>query len=219
MRAVLHIISDQQRAPRHSLAESLALAALGGADVLQIRQKRAPAGDTYTLAREVQDHCRKLGVSPQLLINDRIDVASAVSADGVHLAARSLPVHAVVELRRRGQFSGRIGCSVHSLEEAHDASAAGVDYITFGHVFATSSHVGAPPRGLVALAEIVNEIPLPVIAIGGITVANVAEVLLTGCSGVAVIGAVLDQLNPELAARMLTREMARSAVVPRRHFF
>ncbi|MCL6517643.1 thiamine phosphate synthase, partial [Alicyclobacillus sp.] len=192
MNPVLHVISDRQR---HALPlpEALTQAALGGADVLQIREKKAPAAEVYALCLEVRERCQAAGVRPQLFVNDRIDVAIALEADGVHLAAKSLPVAVARGLAERSGWKGVIGCSVHSLEEAIAAEASGADYVTFGHVFASESHPGVPPRGLYALRRVVEAVRIPVIAIGGIDPANVAAVLATGCHGVAVIGAVINQ--------------------------
>jgi thiamine-phosphate pyrophosphorylase len=97
----------------------------------------------------------------------------------------------------------RVGLSVHSFDEAVEAESIGADYVTFGHVFTTPSHPGEPPRGLEALAAIVNQLTIPVLAIGGITHANVAEALATGCAGVVVQSAVADREDPGHAASRL----------------
>ena len=214
MRAALHIISDQQR-HRLPLEEALLQGALGGADVVQIRQKRAPAAETYAFLRRLSFQCREARVDTRLFINDRVDVAIAAGAAGVHLAAKSLPLEAVRFLRQETGWSGLIGCSVHSLDEAIEAETRGADYVTFGHVFATSSHAGVPPRGTQTLAEIVQGLSIPVIAIGGIIEENVEEVLQTGCSGIAVIGAILESEHPRRAAQSLRDRIARSRAVPR----
>ncbi len=97
----------------------------------------------------------------------------------------------------------RIGLSVHSFDEAVVAESIGADYVTFGHVFTTPSHPGEPPRGLDSLAAIVEQVNIPVLAIGGITHANVADALSTGCAGVVVQSAVADREDPGLAASRL----------------
>jgi thiamine-phosphate pyrophosphorylase len=153
-----------------------------------------------------------------LFVNDRVDVAMAVGASGVHLAAKSLPIPAVKQLVARASWPGLVGCSVHSLEAALVAAAAGADYITFGHVYASESHPGLPPRGVRELARIVEAVEIPVIAIGGIDASNVEPVLETGCAGVAVIGAVLGQDDPQRAAHRLKERMARVNVRPKRPF-
>src|SRR5262249_50565354 len=136
----------------------------------------------------------------RLSINDRLDVALAVGADGVHLAGQSLPVDAAVRL---GAGRLLVGRSVHSESDARSAAAAGADYVTFGHVFPTTTHPGLPPHGLDELARVVDAVEVPVLAIGGITVDNLADVLATGCAGIAVISAILAQPDPRAAAARL----------------
>lgn len=210
MQTILHVVSDRGR---HVLPfeQSLVAAAEGGADVIQIREKKAPAADTYALALALRAAFAKLPQRPQLYVNDRIDIAIAADLDGVHLAARSLPIAAAVRLRDRAGWRGQIGVSVHSLEEAVEAASAGADYVTFGHVFASESHRGEAPRGLFALERVVKAVQVPVIAIGGIDATNVAPVLATGAKGVAVIGAVVAQSDPRAAAQRLKAAMARTA--------
>lgn len=214
MAAVLHLISDQQR-HRLPLEEALVEGALGGAAVLQVRQKKAPAADTYALVQRLIDALAKIQSSASVMVNDRLDVAIAAGAAGVHLAARSMPLEAALRLRALAGWRGLVGCSVHSLEDAEDAQRCGADYAVFGHVFATGSHAGLPPKGLDALARVVERVSIPVVAIGGITADNVGAVLETRCSGVAVIGAVLESACPRSAARAIVERIACSGSVPR----
>src|SRR5258708_4868430 len=150
-----------------------------------------------------------------LAINDRLEVALAMPADGVHLAAHSLPVDTAVKLA-----GGRIlvGRSVHGLGEAVKAAKDGADYLTFGHVFPTTSHPGLPPHGLTELREIVDAVDVPVLAIGGITADNVDSVLQTGCAGIAVISAILADPEPDRAARRLRSALDASTHQPRLSF-
>ncbi|MCL5046186.1 MAG: thiamine phosphate synthase, partial [Actinobacteria bacterium] len=152
----------------------------------------------YAAALEVGRLCRRAGAG--FLVNDRLDVALAAGADGVHLAKRSLPPAAVRPLLRPGMI---LGCSVHSLEEAVAAAEGGAGYLTFGHVYPTSSHPGQPPRGVSELARVVRAVPVPVLAIGGITPDNAGPVLATGCAGIVVISAILSESDPARAARVL----------------
>ena len=135
--------------------------------------------------------------------------------DAVHLAAQSLPVDNAVHLA-----AGRllIGRSVHALDEAIAAARDGADYVTFGHVFPTSTHPGLPPRGLAELKAIVEAVDIPVLAIGGITVTNLDQVLSTGCAGVAVISAILSEADPCRAAASLRRALDASVHQPRHQF-
>jgi thiamine-phosphate diphosphorylase len=214
MSAVLHVISDRTR-HRTPLLEALLLAAEGGADVIQIREKKAPVSETYSFVTELLENLMIKQVSPAVFVNDRVDVALAANVSGVHLAAKSLPIPVVDQLRRRANWFGQIGCSVHSLEEAIAAEQSGADYVTFGHIYASESHPGLPPRGLPALRRVVDALSIPVIAIGGIDRFNLASVLETHCSGVAVIGSVLNATSPFDATRTLKELIHKSQAIPK----
>ena len=193
----LHLVTE----PRRSFAELqrlVGLALAGGVDWVQLRDKSASALTTFSEARELLAMTR--AHAAQLSINDRLDVALGVGADGVHLAAQSLPVDAAAKL---GTGRLLVGRSVHGLDEAIAAARAGADYLTFGNVFPTSTHPGLPPRGLDQLASIVAAVDVPVLAIGGITADNLARVLGTGCAGIAVISAILSADAPDRAAATL----------------
>jgi thiamine-phosphate pyrophosphorylase len=188
----------------------VSLALDGGVDWVQLRDKSASAASLLTQARELlavtRDHAACLS------INDRLDVALALGADGVHLAGQSLPVQDAVRLAAGRTLIGR---SVHALDEAVRVASAGADYVTFGHVFPTSSHPGLPPRGLDELRAIVDAVDIPVLAIGGVTVDNLDDVLATGCAGVAVISAILSNPDPRDAASRLRRALETSPRQPR----
>src|SRR5256714_13058761 len=157
----LHLV-PAPRLPRAQLLAVIRAAAENGADWIQVRDHRASARELFDLAQAVVTICRPRGV--RVAVNDRIDVALAVGADGVQLGGRSLPVGVARELA--GDLS--IGVSVHSVESVVQVEAKGADWITFGHVFPTSSHPDTTPRGVTALAQAVQAVHIPVIAIGGI---------------------------------------------------
>lgn len=217
MEFVLHVVTDRARQTL-SLTDAVVASLRGGADVVQLREKRTPALEVYELCRRLREQCEAAGVRLPLVVNDRVDVALAVDAVGVHLAAKSLPVAAVKRILSRAGWRGLVGRSVHSLEEAVAAAQDGADYVTFGHVYASESHPGLPPRGVRELARVVETVDVPVIAIGGIDVHNVAPVLETGCAGIAVIGAVVGQADPAAAAARLKEAMAKVQVRPRHAF-
>ncbi len=208
-RAQLHLITDRKRCPG-DLVAAVRRALRGGVDWVQIREKTAPAAEVYSLACEISAICRQAGAG--LLINDRVDVALAVGAAGVHLARKSLPPAVARGLLAPGQL---LGSSVHSLEEAAGGVRAGADYVTFGNVFATGSHPGFPPRGLATLQRVVEAVEAPVLAVGGITADNLPEVLATGCAGVAVIGAILAAPDPAEAAAAFRAILDRARAQPR----
>jgi thiamine-phosphate diphosphorylase len=208
----LHLVTEPRRSA-DELIRAAALALDGGADWVQLRNKSGSAASLFDEATELVRVAHQHGA--RLAVNDRLDVALAVGADGVHLAGQRLPVGPAVQLA-----AGRIviGRSVHSLTEASAAAAAGVDYVTFGHVFPTTSHPGLPPHGLAELAAIVQAVDVPVLAIGGIGLTNLDDVLSTGCAGIAVISAILSDPDPSRAAARLRAALDASAHQPR-HLF
>ena len=213
-RAVLHVLSDRQR-QTGPLERTLADAVAGGADIVQVRDKRAPAADVFALCTAVGALLAKEQLLGRVFVNDRLDVALAANLAGVHLAARSLPVAAVCAVRGRAHWQGLVGVSVHSVEEAVAAEAQGADYVTYGHIYASESHRTEAPRGVRSLARLVDAVRLPVIAIGGVDSTNIDPVLDTGCAGVAVIGAILETPEPRRAAMALRSAMERSQSEPR----
>jgi thiamine-phosphate pyrophosphorylase len=179
-------------------------------DWVQLRDKFASAATLYGHAARLLAEAGQQ--DKRFSINDRLDVALAIGADGVHLAAQSLPIRAATVVANGRLVLGR---SVHRLEEARAAADLGADYVTFGHVFPTSTHPGLPPRGLDELAAIVSAVDIPVLAIGGITAENLETVLATGCAGVAVISAILSDPDPARAARALRLALDSSTYFPR----
>lgn len=206
----LHVITDGQRKVEE-LKSIVSNAVRGGADIIQLRYKSAPALDLYHIGQAIQPLIREAGGG--LLINDRVDVALALGATGVHLAAKSLPIPAVRPLLQ--DKKQLIGCSVHSIEEAIAAERAGASYVTYGHIYATNSKPGLPPRGVENLRKVVEAVTIPVLAIGGINKQNIDEILTTGIAGIAVIGAVMADKDPEQAAHVLREIMDQSPHQPR----
>ena len=197
----LHVITDvvvQTRFTHEELAEA---ACAGGADVVQLRDKSQPVESFAVVARRVADICRRQGVT--FIVNDHARVARDVEADGVHVGRRDSSIE---DARARVGERAIVGASVGSLDEALEEEANGADYVGFGHVFATLSKTKpAPPVGLDALARVAARVRVPVIAIGGITEANAAQVMETGAWGIAVIGAVCTADDPCAATRRLKR--------------
>jgi thiamine-phosphate pyrophosphorylase len=201
----LHLVTEPRRSPAE-LVDAAARAVEGGVDWVQLRDKGASALALHLQARQLLQVVRPRGA--RLAVNDRLDVALAVGADAAHLAGQSLPVAAAVKLAAGRTMIGR---SVHGLEEAQAAAEAGADYLTFGHVFPTSSHPGLPPHGLAELADIVAAVEVPVLAIGGISPDNLPDVLATGCAGICVISAILAESDPGAAAARLRSVLDNSA--------
>ncbi|SMB92775.1 thiamine-phosphate pyrophosphorylase [Thermanaeromonas toyohensis ToBE] len=188
--AWLYVISNQRltRYPLEVLASQLE-----GIDFFQLREKELPANELYRLACKLK---KVLPATTKFLINDRVDIALAVQADGVHLGQTSFPVDVARRLLGPGKI---IGVSVHDLTEAQRAALAGADYLLFGHVFPTESKKGLPPRGLTNLEEVARKVGIPVIALGGITPDRVRPCLEAGASGVAVMSAIMAAEYPREA--------------------
>ncbi len=197
----LHVLTDTVLQCRYSHVELAELAIAGGADTIQFRQKAGSTQEMIEIARQMQSICRAAGVT--FLVNDRIDVAIAAGADGVHLGRSDFPIPLARKLLGP---SAVIGGSAGTREEAVKCLEEGADYVGFGPVYATGSKDDAgAPSGLALLREIVTVIDLPIIAIGGINSENTPDVLATGAYGIAVISDVCCREDPAGAARCLRR--------------
>jgi len=193
----LHVLTDRKLSHGRSQVPQAAIE--GGARLIQFREKAMSTHELVDTASQLRQLTRQAGVT--LIINDRLDIALAVDADGVHVGQDDMPVSLARKLLGPGKI---IGVSAGNLEEAQHGVRDGADYLGVGPIFATSSKADAgAPIGLAGLAEIKRHVSIPVIAIGGITAANVTEVLSAGADGVAVISAVVSQ--PDIVAA--TREL------------
>jgi len=191
----LYLITDRKVATK-PLPEAVRLALEGGVRCVQLREKDLPIRELLSLAQELRAITREFGA--KLFINDRVDVAVAVDADGVHLGHQSIPVDAA---RKVVGMSMLIGVSTHTMEEAKAAVAGGADLITFGPIFETPSKVklGAPV-GLNTIKQLISEINIPIFALGGIHSGNIQQVVMSGVAGVAMISAILAAPDIRTAA-------------------
>ncbi|MFH1033020.1 MAG: thiamine phosphate synthase [Pseudomonadota bacterium] len=195
----LHVLTDQVLQTRFSHLELTRLAIAGGADTIQFRQKTGSTREMIEVATAMRQVCDQAGVV--FIVNDRVDVALAAGAHGVHLGQDDFPLPLARQLLGPGAI---LGGSASSLEEANKCLAEGADYLGFGPVFATTSKADAgPASGLALLGRVAREIPLPVVAIGGIDALSAGLVMAAGARGVAVISAVCCQEDPAAAARAL----------------
>ncbi len=195
----LHVITDEVLQTRLSHAEVAKLALAGGADVIQYREKRPlKTRELMAAAAAVATACREAGAT--CIVDDRVDVAASVGANGVHLGRDDLDVSTARFLLGSPYL---IGGTANSLEEARKVWRTPVDYIGVGPVFGTNSKANpAPVLGLDALRAIASESPVPVIAIGNITADRVADVLATGAYGIAVLSGITCAADPAAAARL-----------------
>lgn len=195
----LYVITDEEIGRGRSHAELARRAVAGGADVIQLRDKRLSSRELFLTAVVVRRITRDAGAL--FIMNDRLDVALAAGADGVHLGENDLPIE---EARRLAPPGFIIGASVGSVAAAVSARAEGADYVALSPTFATGSKGDAGPgHGLATLSAVRAAVPLPLVAIGGITTGNVGEVIAAGADGVAVISAVVGKDDVTAAARDL----------------
>lgn len=195
----LYFVTDGRAAESRSLVELTRAAVQGGATAVQLRKKIGNTRNILELGLALLKLTRAAAVP--LIINDRVDVALALGADGVHVGQDDLPAR---DVRRLIGPERILGVSAGTVAEAKQAQADGADYIGAGDVFGTLSKPDAgSPIGLSSLAEIVRAVAIPVVGIGGITEATAASVTEAGAAGVAVISAITRSSNPEDAARRL----------------
>ena len=197
----LALVTDRSALGGLTLEEAVAQAVQGGANLVQLREKDLPAAELLALAGKLRTVTQGRAL---FLVNDRLDVALACAADGVHLPERGLPVAAARRLSGEGFIIGR---SVHSVAEAVRAQEEGADYVQVGTIFASRSHPDQPIAGLALLEAVAAAVTIPILAVGGITAANVGEAMAAGASGAAVISAILGAPSPREAARALAQAM------------
>lgn len=202
----LHVLTDfrfQQRWPAFKLAE---MAIAGGADTIQFRQKLGPVAHRLHEADLVSEVCKREGVP--LIVNDSIDIALAVDAEGLHVGQLDFPPE---RARRIIGKTRLLGVTVTTLDQAIEAAQMGADYVGFGPVFSTNSKDNlASVKGLDGLAAVCDAVDIPVIAIAGITPARVAGVFEAGAHGIAAMTAVSLATDPQEAAAALAEEIERS---------
>ena len=196
----LHVLTDVHFQQRHTHAALAALAIAGGADTVQFRQKTGTVPDWLAGLAPTVAACRRAGVP--CVVNDRLDLALAADADGVHLGETDLPVASARRVADTHPGPTRlVGATATTVEAARLAEAAGADYVGFGPVFATASKANpASVKGLRGLAEACAAVQIPVVAIAGLTPERVAACLDAGAWGVAVMSAVTTAPDVTAAA-------------------
>jgi thiamine-phosphate pyrophosphorylase len=195
----VYLITDRRQAPGGDIAGAVAGALDGGIRAVQLREKDLPGGELFRLAERMRDLTASHGA--RLFINDRVDVALAVGADGVHLGGASIPASVARGLLGKEAL---IGCSTHGVGELREAVSQGADFVTFGPVYPTPSKaVYGPPVGISALAAACREAAVPVFALGGVKAENAGEVTAAGAFGIALISGIVAAADPRGAAAEL----------------
>ncbi len=194
-------ITDRRAAGGRPIADLIRAAVAAGADMVQIRDKDLPGGPLLLMVREAVGMARAAGARCRIIVNDRLDVALAAKASGVHLPAEGLPVG---EVRRKVGARFLVGRSVHSLAEARHAEKEKADYLIFGPIFPTPSKAGlGTPHGPEGLLKLLGAVHIPVYAIGGINLTTIEALRGMPIAGIAAIAAIASASDPERAIREL----------------
>ena len=197
----LYLVTDRGLARGRSTLEIVSAAVKGGATVVQLREKNCSTREFIEQAMNIKDFLKTHSVP--LVINDRVDVAQAVKADGVHLGQTDMPLEMAKGILGDTMI---IGISTESVQDGIEAEKGGADYLGVSPIYATPTKTDtAPPLGLEGLLEISKAVNLPLVGIGGLSRNNAAEVIRSGADGVAVVSAIVAADDPETAARELKK--------------
>jgi len=192
----LYVILDRQASGGRHLDELLDAVLAGGCRLVQLREKAMPAVELLPLAQALRRRCREAGAL--FIVNDRVDLALAVEADGAHVGQDDLPAR---EARRLLPPPMILGVSTHNPDQARRARDDGADYVAVGSMFPTGSKIGYDLVGPELVRRVRADIPVPLVAIGGITRDNVGQVIEAGADAVAVISAIGSARDPAAAVR------------------
>ncbi len=200
----LYLITDRKQVHGANLFQVIEKALKGGVKAVQLREKDLSSQALYAAACEMRVLTSRYGA--RLFINDRVDIALAADADGVHLGVESIPVAAARKVLGPGKL---VGVSCHDRQSALKAEQYGADFITFGPVYPTPSKARyGEPVGRLKLAETTKVLRIPVFALGGVNLSNAREVLTCGAHGIALISAVIAAEEPEVEATKLLSLLA-----------
>ncbi len=197
----LYVITDSSYHTTESLLHAVDEACLGGASLIQLREKQAGGRDYLALAQQVKAVTDRHNVP--LIIDDRVDVAIACDAAGVHVGASDLPVAVCRQLLGEGKI---VGATAKTVDAAKAAYADGADYLGTGAIFPTSTRVATRLTPVSTLNEICRAVPIPVVAIGGLTAENMDVLANSPIAGVAIVSAVMKADDPRAAAAHILRK-------------
>jgi len=200
----LYLVTDRGLARGRSSLEIVSAAVKGGATVVQLREKDCSTREFIEEALNIRDFLKTRNVP--LIINDRLDVAQAAKADGVHLGQTDMPLEMARDILGDTMI---IGISAESLQDAIEAEEDGADYLGVSPIYATPTKTDtAPQLGIEGLRAIRRAVNLPLVGIGGLNRDNAADVIRSGADGVAVVSAIVAAVDPETAARELKKIIA-----------
>jgi thiamine-phosphate pyrophosphorylase len=201
----LYLVTDRDLSRGRATLEIVRAAVTGGVSCVQLREKNCSTAEFIREALEIRDFLRSRGIP--LIINDRLDVALAVAADGVHLGQTDMPYQMARDIAGADFL---IGISAESLEDAIEAAGQGADYLGVSPIYDTPTKTDtAPALGLSGLRAIRKAVDIPLVGIGGLKRDNAASVIAGGADGVAVVSAIVSADDPQSAARQLRDEIDR----------
>ncbi|GAB3678795.1 thiamine phosphate synthase [Halopiger thermotolerans] len=198
-----YLVTQASLSEGRSTLEIVEAAIDGGIDAVQLREKDTDARRRYELGLEVRDLTAEAGVD--LIVNDRVDIARAIDADGVHVGQSDLPVAVARDLLGPDAI---VGCSASTVEEAREAEAEGADYLGVGTIYGTTSKDVDPEKDRIGperVADIADAVSIPIVGIGGITADNAGPIVEAGATGVAVISEITAAEDPRAATEALAR--------------
>jgi thiamine-phosphate pyrophosphorylase len=197
----LYLVTDKKNKSDIEFLDIIEESIKGGVNLVQIREKTSKTKDFYYLSIKVKEITLKYNVP--LIINDRIDIALAIDADGVHIGQEDMPISVTRKIIGKDKI---LGVSASTIKEAKVAEKEGADYIGCGAVFPTSTKDDASYIQKTDLKEITKSITIPTIAIGGITKHNIIELKNTGIKGISVVSSIMESDNPKQSAINLKKE-------------
>ncbi len=197
----VYLITDRKKGPRETFFDSIESALRSGIRAIQLREKDLTVKELLDYALKVREMTGRYNA--KFLVNDRVDVAMAVGADGAHVGRQSMSAGAIRKIAGKDFL---IGVSAHNMDESMEAQRDGADFITFGPVYETPSKIKyGKPVGVVALRDVVKKVNIPVFALGGIHEKNIPEVMTAGVTGVAMISAIWGADNIEKKTKEIVR--------------
>lgn len=202
----LYLVTDRELMSTKTLEEAVEQAILGGCTLVQLREKTASSREFYQTALNIKEITDKYKVP--LIINDRVDIALAIDADGVHVGQSDLPATIVRKIIGKDKI---LGVSAGCAEKAIEAQREGADYIGVGALFSTSTKTDAKSVSKETLMKIVKEVSIPVVGIGGINEQNAAQLKNTGIDGIAVVSAIIAQKDIKLSAEKMLKIFVKKA--------